>query len=132
MRFQYTIRKNSPVDEQRDRELEDYLASLQPTAWTAVTLLNGWTNVSDQVPQLRRVGDMVQTRGHANAGTLTAGTILFVLPVGSRPPAGLDLTVEPSPDGAGHFYCQANGNMGLYLPAGTGSVSWFNEFSISP
>lgn len=27
MRFQYTIRKNDPVTEQRDRELEDYLAA---------------------------------------------------------------------------------------------------------
>lgn len=42
MRFQYTIRRDDPVTEQRDRELEDYLASLQPTAWTNLTLAGAW------------------------------------------------------------------------------------------
>ena len=36
MRFQYSLRKNNPVDEQRDRELEDHLdAMLGDGTWTA-------------------------------------------------------------------------------------------------
>ena len=36
MTFQYAIRRNSPVEEQRDRELEDYLAAtLGDGTWEA-------------------------------------------------------------------------------------------------
>ena len=87
MRFQYAIRRNSPVEEQRDRELEDYLASLQPTAWTAVTFANSWVNYGGAYQEIeyRKVGDMGEVRGTMKNGTLSATA--FTLPVGFRPPA---------------------------------------------
>jgi hypothetical protein len=43
VRFQYAIRRNSPVEEQRDRELEDYLAAtLGDGSWTAPLRLGGY------------------------------------------------------------------------------------------
>lgn len=89
MRFQYTIRRNDPVTEQRDRELEDYLASLQPTPWTAVTFQNSWANYGGGYRGVgyRKVGDMVQVGGLMKDGTV--GAAAFTLPVGFRPPAAL-------------------------------------------
>lgn len=60
--------------------------------WTAPTLLNGWTNFgSDGGGTYTTAGyylgpdGVIHLRGLIQAGTLTAGTQLFVLPVGFRP-----------------------------------------------
>lgn len=59
-------------------------------AWTAVPALqNSWTNASGyQTAQYSRSeSGRVRLRGQIAPGTLTAGTLLFTLPVGFRPAA---------------------------------------------
>jgi hypothetical protein len=56
-----------------------------PTAWTALTLQNGWTNYGSgtQVGQYRKIGDMVYIRAALKApGTATT---IGNLPAGFRP-----------------------------------------------
>lgn len=57
------------------------------TGWTAVTFQNSWANYGGafQTAQYRRVGDIVELRGLVRNGT--AGTSIFTLPAGFRPPA---------------------------------------------
>jgi len=59
------------------------------TAWTAPTLLNGWTNTGGtyQVAQYRLFGDLVQLRGRIAGGTV--GQTIFTLPAGFCPPAAV-------------------------------------------
>lgn len=63
----------------------DGLAALQPGAWIAPTLLNGWVNFASgwQVVQYRKVGDRVEIRGMVRSGTVNQA--IFTLPVGFRP-----------------------------------------------
>ena len=134
MRFQYTIRKNSPVDEQRDRELEDYLASLQPTAWTAVTFLNSWVNYGapQQIAQYRKKGDLVQVRGQIKGGA--SGTRAFTLPVGFRPPANQSYAAAGytgATANVANIACNADGGV-FPTSATTTDISFFFQFSISP
>lgn len=64
--------------------------AITTTAWTAVTLLNGWSNVSGrQVVQVRKVEDIVFVRGSVD-GTESTDTPIFQLAVGFRPPADND------------------------------------------
>lgn len=69
---------------------------LDPTPWTAPTLLNSWVNMGGalQVAQYRKVGDMVQIRGAVQNGTI--GLVVFTLPVGFRPPANEAFAVVSS------------------------------------
>jgi len=57
--------------------------TITPTAWTAVTFQNGWSNLVG-LCQYRKVGDMVQVRGIIKGGT--SGSVAFTMPVGFRPP----------------------------------------------
>ena len=96
MSFQYAIRRNSQIEEQRDRELEDYLASLLPTAWVDVTFQNSWVNYDSTESswahaKYRKIGDITYIRGLVKDGT-SPGTI-FTLPAGFRPPVGLLFSV---------------------------------------
>jgi hypothetical protein len=134
VRFQYTIRKNDPVTEQRDRELEDYLASLLPTAWTAVTFQNSWVNVAGQQPaQYRRIGDMVHLRGYINTGANSSTA--FTLPAGFRPPRNIDIPASSWTGTAhvgGNIYVQTSGSVAPTRVSGSGSISYSCQFSISP
>ncbi|MET0785604.1 MAG: hypothetical protein ABWY25_02735, partial [Paenisporosarcina sp.] len=59
-----------------------------PTAWTNLTMQNGWFNPgSYNIAQYRKVGDIVYLRGVIN-GTLNS-LPAFTLPAGFRPPANL-------------------------------------------
>lgn len=142
--FEYITRASTLIDsprqvqaqlmDERDRALEDYLLrNTTPTRWTALTLLNGWTNSAgpDQPAQYRRIGDMVQTRGHCQAGTL--GVAMFQLPVGFRPPANLDLAANPVPSSSpGRLWFKSNGDVFAQFAVGATQVSWFAEFSVTP
>lgn len=83
---------------------------LDPTAWAAPVLLNGWADLGGiaQITQYRRIGDVVQVRGVLTAGAI--GAIAFVLPVGFRPPAAL-LFATDSNGAYGQFSIEANGNV---------------------
>ena len=79
-----------------DLTLNDAWASevadrIVPTAWTAVTFENSWTNAAGgyQAAEYRKVGDMVHFRGRIAGGS--SGTAAFTLPAGFRPPGGLSL-----------------------------------------
>lgn len=120
--------------EQRDRDLEDFLSELARTPWTDVTLAGTWANTGGafQVTQYRKVGDMVQLRGHLEPGTL--GATAFALPIGFRPPANVDAAVSygPSPpNGEAHLFIQSGGNVNIYAPAGTTAVSFTIQFSVT-
>jgi hypothetical protein len=87
------------------------LNGIAPTAWTNLTLQNGWTNASgQQAAQYRKIGDMVQLRGGIAGGTLNA--IAFTLPVGFRP----SITVRTPITGASGsmITIDAAGNCAVY------------------
>lgn len=83
---------------------------LDPTAWVAPALLNGWANAGApfQVAGYRRVGDVVSLRGVFGAGAI--GLAAFNLPAGFLPPA--DLT----------FACSAGGAFGSLTVTAAGAV----------
>lgn len=139
--FQYALRANqlqyAPSDEyravlqeQRDRELEDYLASLLPTPWTDVTFQNSWVNFGGtrQDVQYRKVGDLVEVRGAMKDGT--NNTTAFTLPAGFRPPADMD------------FICRDNSALAIInietdgefktFSAGNTLTSFYVSFSVTP
>ena len=88
-----------------------------PTAWTALTLTNGWVVVGGwQVPQYRKIGDIVYLRGLMQSGTFnsTAAT----LPAGFRP-----LTNESFPvarNGEVSYYVQIASSGAIMIPTQTG------------
>jgi len=73
-----------PITDQVNANTTD-IAALKPTAWTNLTLLNGWNSTlnTQTIPQLRKVGDNVQVRGAVSSGT--PGSIIFTFPAGFRP-----------------------------------------------
>lgn len=81
-------------------------------AWTAVTFLNSWVNYGStyQVAQYRKVGDCVEIRGSVKNGT--AGSVVFNLPAGFRPPADLYLPGNNNAGaGASPVYIQSDGDV---------------------
>ena len=68
-----------------------------PSTWTTPTLLNGWTNFGAPWATFayRLVGDKVELRGLANHPAGSIGTrvssVMFMLPVGYRPPTNSNL-----------------------------------------
>lgn len=57
-----------------------------PGDWVELDLLNGWVDSGfASVPSCRKEGDLVRVRGIIRNGTITTGTIIFVLPEGYRP-----------------------------------------------
>lgn len=109
----------------------------KPSTWLALTLLNGWLNFpGGQAIQYRKIGDIVYVRGQVKPGTIGAGTALFTLPVGFRPPTTIEVTLVHS-DGGGNaaFYCDAaSGNFGFNAaPTGTVTrISLLFNFSTTP
>jgi len=72
-----------PITDEVNR-LTDLTTSNVPTAWTTVTLINGWVHDTNNAVQYRKVGDMLQLRGRCKNGTWGFAD-LFTLPVGFRP-----------------------------------------------
>lgn len=67
-----------------------------PTAWTAVPVVPPASiyGAPFQVPQYRKIGDVVYLRGLLGlTGTVAVNTVLFTLPVGFRPPVNLAFPV---------------------------------------
>ena len=68
-----------------------------PSVWVVPTLLNGWTNFGAPWANFayRLVGDKVELRGLANRPAGSIGTrvssVMFMLPVGYRPPTNSNL-----------------------------------------
>lgn len=55
-----------------------------PSAWTNLTFSNGWSAAGGfQVPQYRKIGDIVYLRGTMNSGTMSVAA--STLPSGFRP-----------------------------------------------
>lgn len=103
---------------------------LDPTAWTAPALLNGWADLGGiwQVVQYRRVGDVVEIRGVIAGGTI--GLAAFVLPVGFRPPAALVFATD-SNLAFGQFSIAANGTVTPNVGAAA-YVGIQASFSVTP
>lgn len=93
--------------EQRDQDLEDYLA---PGQWIAPTFKNGWVDFAAGNPPVvfRKAGDMVQIHGVAKSGTI--GAAIFTLPPTLRPPTNFPLPVV------------SNNLFGVLVVAATGDV----------
>lgn len=107
-----------------------HVFDLDPTAWAAPALLNGWADLGGiwQVAQYRKVGDVVQIRGVIAGGTI--GLAAFVLPVGFRPPAALVFATD-SNLAFGQFSIAANGT----VTPNVGAAAYFGlqaSFSVTP
>lgn len=96
---------------------------IQPTAWTNVTPLNGYSLFTSQPAQYRKIGDQVQLRGRLVVGSAVFGVAAFQMPVGMRPPSGL-VVMTPVSTGttwvAGPVDFRADGS---YLPFGITGVT---------
>lgn len=109
-----------------------------PPAWTPLTLTGGWGTVfQEQVPQYRKIGDVVYLRGTMRALAAGYGQTAFTLPVGSRPPAMLrPFSLSMTGGGAATAGRADLGTDGLYKPqSGAGQPDYFTvdfQFSVTP
>ena len=96
------------------------------TAWTAVTYTNSWVDfgAGQTAVGFRLIGTRVVLRGTMKSGTIN--TAAFTLPVGYRPPAGLNF---PAVSNA-LFGSIVIASTGVVTPA-TGSNVWFSLDNIS-
>jgi hypothetical protein len=103
-------------------------AGVAPTAWTAVTFLNGWSNYGSgfQTMQYRKVGDIVYLRGFVKGGT--ASTAVFALPVGYRPPATTRFATLNTGVTTGYWEMTSAGNV-VHQAGAVGDVSVNFTFS---
>ena len=83
-------------------------------SWTAPTLLNSWVNynaLSDQIAGYKKDPfGWVQLRGIVKSGTVGAGTPIFTLPSGYRPPKTVRFAVA-SNDLFGYCAVDSSGNV---------------------
>jgi hypothetical protein len=114
-----------PITDEVNR-LSPIVDGRTPTAWTAPTLLNGWTNYSGYVTQYRKIGDVVQIRGGVQGGTL--GANIFVLPSGYRPPSQTQFPVS-SYSVVGIITIDGSGNVYPNTPSDTRFVGLAVSFS---
>ena len=82
------------------------IAALQSTAWTNMTLFNGWSNFggSYALASYRKRGDMVDCRGTIQGGS--SGSIFAILPTGFRSPVSLQPNARD-----GYLNIDSSGNM---------------------
>lgn len=95
-----------------------------PTAWTALSLANGWTNIGGGLApmQYRKVGDVVQLRGVIVPGSWE---IPFAqMPVGFRPPWGLIGQAIASTIITCQLGINTDSNLIAYKPAGSPNQAW--------
>ena len=116
--FEFPPQANGP---ERDQALEDYLASLLPTPWTAVTFLNSWLNYGApfQLAQYRKVGDQVALRGLVLKVAGGPGTVVCNLPVGFRPRADHIFTCEGYTSANGYISMRVDVNAAGNVVVGT-------------
>jgi hypothetical protein len=84
--------------------------------WIAPTLLNSWVNFgggySTAGYKINRGERSISIKGFIKSGTTAAGTVLFTLPVGYRPPLNiLFSTLSASPNPVQLVVQSANGNV---------------------
>ena len=95
------------------------LITVLPGAWTAPTLAGSWVNFgSDNEPAGYRLnGDMVELRGSIKNGS----GLIFTLPAGMRPTAGVIRALVPAGPGAAIVEARWDGPVNLvsYLASGT-------------
>lgn len=104
------------------------------TAWTAISLLNGWSVSAGHRCVYRKVLGMVFVEGSIKPGTATAGTPIFVLPTGYRPPYALSFVAFAAMSGTGVPPLVSLDNAGNatinFVSAGTGELSFNFCFAI--
>lgn len=104
--------------------------------WNAPTLLNGWHNqgagVNESAGYRKDQFGRVWTKGLIAGGTVTAGTAVFVLPAGYRPPGPENLYVNALGFGAiVQYQIQPNGNVLIQQGGSATYMSmrfWFETF----
>jgi hypothetical protein len=69
---------------QRLNNLGSALSALQPGDWQALTLVNGWENMSGYIPAQVRImqSGLALITGHISGGTVSAGVLIATLPSG--------------------------------------------------
>lgn len=104
------------------------------TAWTAISLLNGWSVSAGHRCVYRKVLGMVFVEGSIKPGTATAGTQIFALPTGYRPPYALSIVAFAAMSGTGVpplVSIDSAGNATInFVSAGTGELSFNFCFAI--
>jgi hypothetical protein len=100
----------------------------ESTAWISPTMLNSWTWFTGVYthPKYRRVGDRVELKGLVKSGTVGAGTPLFVLPVGFRPPEETILTTSSN-----DLYAQVRVTTAGNVACVVGSTVWVSLDGLS-
>jgi hypothetical protein len=146
--FQYTVRApmiermrnetmRTQLAEDHDRELEDFLGRIAPSAWTTATLGAAWTPYPTFGPVgYRMVGDDVELRGVARLIVSGTGgdTTILTLPVGMRTPYALVLPAPyGEPNGVGRVDVGPDGIVRFTSPTPTDWVSLAGiRFSVTP
>lgn len=99
------------------------LYNLNDSGWTTATLQNSWVayGAPYATPQYRLLNGWVGVEGGIKSGTVTAGTLLFTLPVGMRP---LNSLVFPVLSGSTSAYVvvASNGNVSALTTLTSSSV----------
>ena len=106
----------------------EYLAA-QDTGWVNVTINgSGWTNVSSEPVQVRRIGKHVYMRGSAHNSTLTQGTTVTMgnVPAEFRPPQRVAFGVSLNTPANLFVRIETNGNITAgWYGTGTATGSWW-------
>lgn len=105
-------------------------AATLPAAWTAASLSSPWVNFGGTSPvaAYRKRGDMVGMRGTVRTGT--AGSVIFTLPVGYRPPFIQRFENEASA-ATGAFSVDTNGEVRSIRPTTPTAFELTCSFSIT-
>jgi len=74
---------------QRLNNIGSQVSALQPGDWTALSLENGWGNLSGYIPAQVRImqSGLAQITGHISGGTVSSGILIATLPAGYYNPA---------------------------------------------
>ncbi|ALN78612.1 hypothetical protein [Lysobacter antibioticus] len=101
------------------------IADLRKGAWQVPTLNAPWTNYGDVFASAgyRRDGGRVQLRGLVKAGA--GGTVIFVLPLGFRPPAQQIYTAVSDSSAPTRIDVKTNGEVLVSQPS-SGVLGWLS------
>ena len=85
------------------------------TAWTNVTFQNGWTNSGAYNTQYRKLTDeLVQIRGGLHGTASPAGSTIFTMPAGYRPPFSINVPVVLASNAIGFVTVAASGVVTMF------------------
>ena len=112
--------------------LDRRLRRVEGSPWSPVSFMNGWVNYG--TPQgnvmFRKENDLVRIRGAMKNGTITDGTVVFVLPPGYRPPTNHNFATE-SAGAFARFFVTPNGEVTI-SGASAASFHFSHTFSVTP